>query len=123
MHEFSITSQIVKTVLEEADRRGAKKVLEVHLVIGSLTLLGVDQVRFSYKMLVEGTSMEESRLFIRRQKGKVKCDKCGYEGDIQIRDDPEYHIFFPSLSCPKCGSTARIVEGRECLIKRVRMVV
>jgi len=123
MHEFSISSQIVREVLEEAEKRGAKRVLEVHLVIGSLTLLGIEQVRASYKMLVENTIMKESKLFVRQKKGKVKCDRCGYEGPIKFRDDPIYHISFPTLTCPKCDSSARIIEGRECLIKRVRLVI
>ncbi|MFH0897580.1 MAG: hydrogenase maturation nickel metallochaperone HypA [Candidatus Bathyarchaeota archaeon] len=123
MHEFSMTSQIVNSVLEEAKKRGAKKVLEVHLIIGKFTLLVVEQIRFSYRMLVEGTIMEGSKLFIQRQKGKVKCDGCGYEGAVNIKDDPIYHLSFPSLICPKCGSSTRIVEGRECLVKSAKLVI
>jgi hydrogenase nickel incorporation protein HypA/HybF len=123
MHEFSVTSQIVRAVLEEAEKRGAKKVLEVHLVIGSLSLLGIEQVRFSYKVLVEDTVMKGSRLFIKRRKGKIKCDKCGYEGDIKFKDDPIYHVSFPTLTCPECGSSVRIIEGRECLIESVKLVI
>ena len=112
MHEFSMTSQIVRAVLEEAEKRGAKEILEVHLVIGKLTLLGIEQVRFSYKILVEDTIMEGSRLFIKRKRGKVKCDRCGYEGPIKCKDDPIYHISFPTLTCPKCDSLVRIIEDR-----------
>lgn len=123
MHEFSMTSQITSSVLEEAARRGATKVLEVHLVIGQFTLLAVDQVRFSYKLLVKGTLMEGSKLFIQRPKGKVNCDTCGYEGAVTLKDDPVYHLSFPSLTCPHCGSQTRIIEGRECLIKNIKLVV
>jgi hydrogenase nickel incorporation protein HypA/HybF len=123
MHEFSISSQIVRAVLEEAEKRGSKKVLEVHLVIGKLTLLGIQQVRFSYDLLVKGTVMEESKLFIRRKREKVRCDACDYEGSINVRNDPTYHISFPTLICPKCSSTVRIVEGRECLIKSIKLVI
>ena len=123
MHEFSMTSQIVKTVLEEVEKRGAKEVIEVHLVIGKLTLLGIEQVRFSYKILVENTVMKCSRLFIKRKKGVVKCDKCDYQGPIKFKDDPIYHISFPTLTCPKCGSTVRIIEGRECLIKSIKLEI
>lgn len=40
MHEFFITSCIVERVLEEARRKKAKRVLQVHLVLGKLSLLG-----------------------------------------------------------------------------------
>jgi len=123
MHEFSMTSQIVRAVIKEAEKRGAKKVLEVHLVIGKFTLLGIEQVRFSYGILVEDTIMEGSRLFIRSKKGKIKCDQCGYEGHIKFKNEPIYHISFPTLTCPKCGSSVRIVEGRECLIKSIKLVI
>lgn len=123
MHEFSMTSQIVSSVLEEAEKQGAKKVLEVHLIIGELTLLGVEQVRFSYKMLVEGTIMEGSKLFIRHRKGRVRCDRCDFEGSVQCKDDPIYHISFPTLTCPKCGSSVKVIEGRECLIKSAKLVI
>ena len=123
MHEFSMTSQIVKTVLEEAEKQKAKKVLEVHLVIGKLTLLGIKQVRFAYNALVKNTLMKGSKLIIERQKGRVKCDKCGYKGPIKFINDPVYHLSFPTLACPKCGSSATITEGRECLIKSIKLEV
>jgi len=123
MHEFSVTSQIVKSVLEEAEKREAKKVLEVHLVIGNLTLLGIEQVRFSYRVLTEDTMMKGSKLFIKRKRARVKCDKCGYDGDIKFKDDPVYHVSFPTLTCPECSSSVRILEGRECLIRNVKLVV
>lgn len=123
MHEFFITSQIVKSVLEEAQKRGAKKVIEVHLVIGSFTLLGVEQVRFSYKLLTDETMMKGSRLFIQHKSGKVKCDRCGYEGKIGFKEDPIYHLSFRTLTCPKCSAPVKIVGGKECLIKSVKMAV
>jgi len=123
MHEFSMTSQIIKTVLEEAGKQKAKKVLEVHLVIGKLTLLGIKQVRFAYNALVKNTLMKGSKLIIERKKGRVKCDECGYEGPIRFRNDPVYHLSFPTLACPKCGSSTKIIEGRECLIKSIKLEV
>lgn len=123
MHEFSMTSQIVEKVLEEAEKQKAKKVLEVHLIIGKLTLLGIKQIRFSYSALVKNTLLEGSKLIIERKKGTVKCDRCGYEGPIRFRNDPVYHLSFPTLACPSCGYSARIVEGRECLIKSIKLEV
>lgn len=123
MHEFSMTSNIVKLVLDEAKKREAKKVLEVHLIIGKLTFLAIEQMRFSYNILIKDTIMEESKLKIERRKGMVECDKCGYKGPIRSKEDPVYHLSFPSLACPKCGDTVRIVEGRECVVKTIRLEV
>lgn len=123
MHEFSITTQIVRAVLKEAKKRGAKEVLEVHLVIGKLTLLGIEQVKFSYQVLVEDTILEKSKLLIKHKNGKVKCEKCGYEGPIKFEEDPVSHTSFPSLTCSKCDSPVIILEGKECTIKGIKLVM
>ena len=123
MHEFSMTTQIVENVLREAEKHNAKKVTEVHLVIGKLTFLGIEQVRFSYNILVEGTMMKGSKLYIAEKNGIVKCSSCGYEGDFMYEDDPMYHISTPTLRCPKCGGLVKIVGGRECTIKSIKLVV
>ncbi|UCE44069.1 MAG: hydrogenase maturation nickel metallochaperone HypA [Candidatus Bathyarchaeota archaeon] len=118
-----MTSQIVKNVLDEAKKHNAKKVAEVHLVIGKLTFLGLEQVRFSYKVLTEGSIMENSKLLIETKDGAVKCSSCGYEGNFSTKDDPLYHMPVPTLQCPNCGGTVNIIGGRECLIKSVKLVV
>lgn len=118
-----MTSQIVKNVLQEANKNDAKRVLEVHLIIGKLTFLGIEQVRFAYEILVKDTIMEGSRLYIEEKNGLVKCISCGYEGKFSYEDDPIYHVPTPTLHCPKCGGIAKIVGGRDCLIKSVKLVV
>jgi len=118
-----MTTQIVENVLREARARNAKEVSEVHLVIGKLTFLGPEQVRFSYKVLTEGTMMEDSKLFIETKDGVVKCGSCGYEGSFNYEDDPMYHVPIPTLECPKCSGTVDIIGGRECLIKSIKLVV
>lgn len=123
MHEFSITSQIVNTVLKKADEHSAKKVVEVYLIIGKLTFLGLEQVKFAYDILVKGTIMENSKLTIEEQKDIVKCDNCGYEGDLKYENDPLYHISVPTLNCPTCGSQVKIIFGKECTIKSIRMMI
>jgi hydrogenase nickel incorporation protein HypA/HybF len=118
-----MTTEIVENVLREARARNAKEVSEVHLVIGKLTFLGTEQVRFSYKVLTEGTMMEDSKLFIETKDGVVKCGSCGYEGSFNYEDDPMYHVPIPTLQCPKCSGTVDIIGGRECLIKSIKLVV
>jgi hydrogenase nickel incorporation protein HypA/HybF len=123
VHEFSVTSQIVQSVLAEAEKRKAKKVTEVHLIIGKLTFLGLEQVRFAYEALAKGTIMEGSELFIEEQEGVVKCSDCGYEGGFKYEDDPLYHVPMPTLKCPQCGNIVNIVAGKECTIKSIKMMV
>jgi len=123
VHEFSVTNQIVQSVLTEAEKRGAKKVTEVYLTIGKLTFLGLEQVRFAYEALAKDTILEGSQLIIEEQEGIVKCSNCGYQGDFKYQDDPLYHVPVPTLKCPKCTSTVTITAGKECTIKNIKMLV
>lgn len=122
MHEFSVTSQIVDNILKEAEKHKAKKVVQVNLAIGKLTFLGIEQVRFAYKLLVKDTIAEKSRLIIKEKDGIVKCDKCGYEGNFKYEDNPIYHIPTPTLKCPKCENTVNIIGGKECTIESIKLV-
>lgn len=123
MHEGSVTTQIVESVLGEAGKHGAKRVAEVHLVIGKLTFLNPEQVRFWYEVLTKDTIIEGSKLRIEEKNGLVRCGECGYEGGFKYEDDPIYHVPTPTLRCPRCGGIVEIVGGRECLIKSVKLVV
>jgi len=122
VHEFSVTSQIVDNILKEAVRHNAERVVQVNLAIGKLTFLGIEQVRFAYKLLVKGTIAEKSKLFIREKDGLVKCSKCGYEGNFKYEDNPIYHVPMPTLKCPKCENTVDIIGGKECTIESIKLV-
>lgn len=122
MHEFSRTSQIVEAVLNEAAKQDAAKVTQVEVEIGDLTFLGLDQVRFSYRILTDKTIAKDSKLTIKRIRARGKCDSCRYDGPLSYLDDPEFHIAFPTFNCPRCGKPLTISAGRECTIKRIRML-
>jgi hydrogenase nickel incorporation protein HypA/HybF len=113
----------VQNVLAEAEKCEAKKVTTVYLVIGKLTFLGVEQVRFAYEVLTKDTIMKGSKLVIEEQEGVVKCSRCGYEGDFKYEDDLLYHVPLPTLKCPQCSNPVNIIAGKECIIKSVRMMI
>ena len=121
MHEFSRTSQIVEAVLSEAEKQHAVKVIEVEVDIGDLTFLGIEQVRFSYKILTDKTIAKNSKLRIKQMHGRGKCESCGYDGPLSYLSDPQFHISFPTFNCPKCEKPLSITEGRECIIRRIRI--
>jgi hydrogenase nickel incorporation protein HypA/HybF len=118
-----MTTQIVNYTLEEAKKHNAKRVSEVHLLIGKLTFLGLEQVKFAYNLLVKNTILEDSKLQIEEKNGVVKCNNCGYSDDLKFEDDPVYRIPFPTLTCSKCEGVVTIVGGKECIIKSIQLVV
>ncbi len=121
MHEFSMTTQIVDTILAEAEKHKAKRVTQVHLKIGSLSFLNPDQMRFAFKVLSKDSILEKSRLYISLAKGEVRCPKCGYQGPLNVEDDPAFHIPYPTLLCPKCSSLVEIIAGKGCEITSVKV--
>jgi hydrogenase nickel incorporation protein HypA/HybF len=122
VHEFAMTTQIVESVLKEAEKHKAKKVKDVHLIIGALTFLRIEQVQFAFDVLKKDTLLDGAKLHIEEKPGYVKCSKCGYEGYLKMDDDPAYHVPAPFLRCPECEAGVEIIEGRECTIRRVKMI-
>ena len=123
VHEGTITTQLVQSVLKQAAEHKAKKVVEVDLEIGQLTFLSPEQVKFWFEVLTKGTIMEGSRLVIEERQGTVRCSQCRYEGGFKYEDDVAFHIPMPTLQCPKCDAQVEIVGGKDCIIKRVKMTV
>jgi len=118
-----MTKQIVDSILEEAVKHNAKRVSEVHLVIGEFTFLGEEAVRAAYEVLIKGTILEGSKLVIEEKEGYVKCRNCGYEGAVHFPHEHEHHEELPIIRCPKCGGTVDILDGKDCVVKSVKLVV
>ncbi|MHA1238343.1 MAG: hydrogenase maturation nickel metallochaperone HypA [Candidatus Odinarchaeia archaeon] len=123
MHEFSTAQAILGTVIEVATRYNASEILEVDLEIGEFTLLNPEQLNFAFKVLSEGTIAKNAKLKIFKKPGKIKCNTCGYEGNVEdLSDASHYNIFSMSFRCPKCGSTdTDILGGRETNIKNIKI--
>ena len=125
MHEFSVAYQIAQTVLEIASQKGAKSIKRVEIEVGRLTFLGVDQLKFWVESCLENTIGAGAQIDLKTVEPRIKCDSCGYEGEMEmVDDDPIFHLSLPRLECPKCGSTdLEITAGRDCLIRRIEISV
>lgn len=121
MHEFSIMSQIVDTILSELEGRDVERVETVVLEVGELTFLGRDQLSFAFKVLTERNFLNGAEIDITVRKAEVKCPECGYVGGIEYND--EGHMSLPVLICPKCGARPNVTRGRECNISKVSVVL
>jgi len=58
---------------------------------------------FSY--LTENTSLEGVEISIKEVKAKVKCHKCDWKGDPELKG--------PDVRCPRCFSDVDILRGNE----------
>ena len=122
MHELSVTSAIVDALLELVKQHGASQVEEVHLKIGTLRALSIEQVKFCYEILSKGTALGGSKLVVEEVAGELQCSNCSYCGQFNAQDD-SCHFGIPPLVCPVCGSSLLIKGGDECVIGKVRMQI
>jgi hydrogenase nickel incorporation protein HypA/HybF len=120
MHEFSISSEIVRTVLNTAEKNNGKKVLSIQLEIGELALLNVEQVSFWIHELFKGTVAEGAKIKVKTIKARIKCESCGYQGKAKYEPgDIFQHLAI--YQCPKCGSfEIKVEKGRECTLRKIQ---
>ena len=122
MHEFSVSSEIVKNVLDAARKNKGEKVLSVQLEIGELAFLNEEQVTFWIRELFKGSVAEGAEVEIKTINARIHCKTCGYKGGI--RSDQENSLRHLALcSCPKCNSFQfKIEKGRECILRKIQAV-
>lgn len=109
MHEMGITEEIIRLVLEECDGRSPESVV---LEVGELSSYKPEPVKFYFEMMRKGTILEKSVLEVLDIKGKVHCNSCKAESDI---DEP-IMIF-----CPECESgDVDIIQGKDIKIQSIR---
>jgi hydrogenase nickel incorporation protein HypA/HybF len=122
MHEFSISSEIVRTVLETAEKNHGKRILSIQLEIGELALLNVEQVTFWIQELFKGSVAESAEIKVKIIKPRIRCEACGYEGKNSSGQKDLFQHLIP-LSCPKCGLfQIRVEKGRECTLKKIQLL-
>jgi hydrogenase nickel incorporation protein HypA/HybF len=121
MHELSIASSVVESVLDFVSaRQNIKKVLSVRLAIGEFSHVEADQLRFCFMAITEQTPIQDSALEIETVEALVRCERCRYQGRPKYWDDALSVGPIPTLQCPNCGATAEAIEGNDCKIKSIR---
>jgi hydrogenase nickel incorporation protein HypA/HybF len=122
MHELSIATSIVESVLEFVERHGIKQVVEVRLLLGELMGVEQEQLRFCYSAITKETAIENSTLEFDRIGASVHCPYCGYRGRPKYWDDALSFMPVITLQCPECGKAVEATQGTECAIKAIRYV-
>ncbi|MBV8141308.1 MAG: hydrogenase maturation nickel metallochaperone HypA [Verrucomicrobia bacterium] len=122
MHELSIASSVVDSVLEFIDTHEVKKVLTVRLAVGELSYVETEQLRFCYSAITQETAMENSTLEIESVAAVVVCPQCDYRGSPKYWEDALSAAPIPTLECPHCHSTVEPVQGHDCAIKTIQFI-
>jgi hydrogenase nickel incorporation protein HypA/HybF len=104
MHELAVTESVLKIALEHATAAGARRITDVHLVIGQLSSFVDDSIQFYWDIISSGTPAEGAVLHFRRVPAELQCVVCGHR----------YHLTGDDLACPQCGGMQmKVLAGEE----------
>ena len=105
MHELSIAANILDIVLNEISSGNYKKITGVDIIIGDLSGVGVDNVKYYFEMLSRGTPAWGAIMTFEYKKSKFRCNSC----------DKIYERDSFSILCPFCNSGGTVVESYTSL--------
>ncbi len=121
MHEFSFAYNIFKVAEATAIKHNAKKITEVFLEIGELTLIVPDLLKRSFEMATTGSIAEGAELVIEILPGKIRCRDCGKDSSVTLSEE-SYLTGLQLFQCKHCESkNTEIVEGKKANIKNVKI--
>jgi hydrogenase nickel incorporation protein HypA/HybF len=109
MHELSLSSAIVNTVVKHA---GGRRVAVVNLRVGRLRQVISDTLEFYFRFVARDTVCEGARLEQEVIDARLRCNPCGTEWEIEI----------PAFRCPICeGSDVAIASGNEFEVESIEV--
>jgi len=112
MHELAITKSMLDLVLEQAEKAGTKEVGKINLVIGEMTGVVEECVKFYFDFLSKGTSAEGAVLSFTVVPAKARCGGCDRLFELKEFD----------WTCPYCqGNKMEIVAGRELFVESIEV--
>jgi hydrogenase nickel incorporation protein HypA/HybF len=109
VHELSLSSAIVNTVVKHAAER---PVTVVNLRVGRLRQVVPDTLEFYFEFVARGTVCEGARLEQEVIDARLRCIACELEWEIEI----------PAFRCPVCGgSDVAIASGDEFEVESIEV--
>ncbi|MFX1503648.1 MAG: hydrogenase maturation nickel metallochaperone HypA [Promethearchaeota archaeon] len=121
MHEFSFAYNIFKVAEATALKYEAKKITEVLLEIGELTLIVPELLQRSFEIATKGSIAEGAKLTIKLLPGKVKCRECNKISEVSINEEAQL-TGLQLFQCIHCGSkNTEIIEGKKANVKNIKI--
>jgi hydrogenase nickel incorporation protein HypA/HybF len=100
VHELSLSSAIVNTVVKHA---GGRPVGLVSLRVGKLRQVVPETLDFYFEFVARDTVCEGARLEQEVVQARLRCNPCGQEWEIEI----------PAFRCPTCGGSEVVVASGD----------
>lgn len=110
MHELPVTQSILKITLQHAEKADAKRVTDLHIVMGELSKMVDESIQFYWEIIAKDTIAQDARLHFRRVPAELQCLSCL----------EKYHPTDQELACPACGRAgAKIIAGEEFALESI----
>ncbi len=121
MHEFSFAFNIFKVAEATAIKYNAKKITEVYLEIGELTLIVPDLLKRSFEMATTGSIAEGAELVIEITPGKIQCQDCNKISTVTLNEEAQL-TGLQLFQCRHCESkNTIIVDGKKANIRNIKI--
>ena len=109
MHELSVSSAIVDTVLRHAQGR---PVSAVHVRVGALRQVVPDSLAFWFEIVARDTPCAGATLEQELIAARLRCADC----------DTEWGVVVPAFRCPGCaGAAVTVVCGDELEVESIEV--
>lgn len=110
---MSIVQALIEQVEAEVDKAGHPgRVLGLDLVIGRLSGVHTDSIRFAFEILSPGTILEGASLRVSEPAAHSECRACGARVPIDEL----------TMACPRCGSGDIVIAGgRDLLLQSIEL--
>ena len=113
MHELSIVETLISQVEKEVlQSRQQGRIVGLSLVIGRLSGVNADSIRFAFELISPDSSLAGAKLIIEEPRAVCRCEDCRTEAEIE-------EIV---TSCPACGSQhITIVGGQDLMLQSIEL--
>ena len=110
MHELPVTQSLLEIALRHAATQNAKRITDLHLVIGDLSSFVDESVQFYWDIICESTIAVGATLHFQRIKAEMACQAC--QQHYPLKED--------QFICPTCGSAdVQVVAGKEFFLDSI----
>lgn len=103
MHELPVTEGLLKLALQYGEQAGARRITDLHLLIGDLSSIVDDSVQFYWDIISKDTIAHGATLHFERVRTRMVCFDC----------NKEYIPEPGTLICPTCGGAHVQVSGGD----------
>jgi hydrogenase nickel incorporation protein HypA/HybF len=113
VHELSIVQALLEQVETEVEKSGHRgRVVSLHLVIGRMSGVHVDALKFGFELLSPDSIAAGARLVIDQPRARCRCESCRAEAEVDGL----------VTACPACGSGDIVIRGgQELLLQSIEL--